>query len=224
MDTSNGVRTRSPRPSRFERDRRTSGERHFGTYGTNAGPELISGNQFISDLQLDVFGRGSTADGDPAVNIVATVRDDSSVSFVGGSATMRLGLVVNGETVDSETFDLEQGESRFAPGLGYTFPERMYGSDASVSARLTRVKDGTVVDEVTQSVSVPGTPQDGSDGDSGGDGSGGNGGGGDDDAESQTLGEWWGSLGGEEKALYGGGALLAGYVFLSGGPEPPGQS
>jgi len=215
MDTSNVRGGRLRRSTAFQRDRRSGV--HFGTYGTNAGPEVISGNQFFSEVEWDLFGRGKTADEDPAINLIVTAKDESSVSFVGGPTTMRVSLAVDGEMVDSETFELQKDEERFAPGLGHSFAPSSYGSDVSLTARLTRVSDSTVADEVSRAISVPGEPPESTDnGDpDGGDPDGGDPDGNPDD-EKQSILSWWGSLSQTEKLMVGGGGAAIVFSFTSG--------
>lgn len=207
-------------PGGFGRDRRSTGKNNYSAYQSEAGAEALSGNQYFTDVEVDVFGRGQTADSDPAVNIVATVREDSAVNLIGPDP-MRIELLVDGNVVDTASFDIERGETRFAPGLGYTFEPSQYGSSATITVRLTNVNSSTVTDEVTQSISVPGEAPDNG-GDSGGDNGGDNNDDGSDpdngdDPEQSGIIGYWESLSDTEKLVLGLGGAAAGFALASGG-------
>lgn len=206
---------------RFERDRSSTGPRSFARLGTQASTEVnLTGNIFFTDTEFDVLDPSVNPDigGDPAVNLIATVKWDSGVNIIADEADMELRFIFDGRVVDQAQFTLEADEERFAPGLGTAdLPEKYWGETVEMAAQLVRRDQGqTIVDEASVSRRM-GTPEgyDPSEGGNGGN-NGGDGGDGGNDGGSDGGG-FFQNLSTTEQAILLGGGLAIGLAAVTSG-------
>ena len=153
MDRSTRSRHRGA-SSGFSRERRSTGSRNHSVAGSEQAG-TFQGDQYFKNVDWRIDDPETANTDVPLVSVVATVKYEAATISIGGQHDMRVELVVDGDVVDDDEFVLEAGEERFAGGLAYEFPERLWGDGVPVAVRLFRTTRNEIqVDEATKTVQV----------------------------------------------------------------------